>query len=179
MLAFDTGLRDDMLLPPRHHRGVGAAMSAMLRDCRESEPHQAARGAHNANGAAGLRRAAQRLGGRQGLIFVVSDFHWPLDTLRASFGLLAPACIVPVVLWDPIEVEAPARDALLMLRDAESSRRHALWMRPKVRAQWRAAVTRRRAAIDALCTAHGVRPFYLIGRFDPEALSRYFLEVFG
>ncbi|CAB3759602.1 DUF58 domain-containing protein [Paraburkholderia solisilvae] len=187
MLGFDTALRDDLLLPPRHHRGVGAAMRAMLRTCCDSarrrtkatanQPNGTNR-AHSADGATGLRDAAQRLGGRQGLVFVVSDFHWPLDTLRASFDHLAPAHIVPVVVWDPVEVEAPARDALLMLRDAESPQRHALWMRPKVRAQWHAAIARRRAEIDALCAAHGVRPFYLIGAFDPQALSRYFFEVF-
>lgn len=177
MLAFDTALRDDLMMPPRHHRGAGAAMHALLR---EGDRLTARReGKNNGNGAAGLRRAAERLAGREGLVFVVSDFHWPLDTLRATFELFAPALIVPIVVWDVAELEAPSKNALLMVRDAESHERRALWMRPALRAQWRDAVADRRAQIETLCRAHGVRPFYLSGAFDPEALSRYFLEFVG
>ncbi|AXE96370.1 DUF58 domain-containing protein [Paraburkholderia sp. DD10] len=171
LLAFDTGLRDDLMLPARHHRGAGAAMRAMLSE--GGRPALRREG----DGATGLRRAAERLSGRQGLVFVVSDFHWPLDTLRASFDLLMPALLVPIVVWDPFELEAPQENALMMMRDAESNGRRTLWMRPALRAQWRNAVAQRRARIDALCTAHGVRPFYLTGPFDPQALSRYFLEL--
>jgi hypothetical protein len=92
---------------------------------------------------------------------------------------MAPALIVPLVVWDPVELEAPSRNALMMVRDAESRERRALWMRPALRMQWRDAVQHRRAQIDGLCRAHGVRPLYLSGAFDPEALSRYFLEMAG
>ncbi len=69
-----------------------------------------------------------------GLIFLVSDFHWPLDRLGAVLDLLAPAYVVPMIVWDRAEIEPPARDALVLLRDAESGARRTLWMRPKLRA---------------------------------------------
>lgn len=173
LLAFDTALRDELTMPARRHRGAGAAMRALLHEGRRLA---APRGG---SGAAGLRRAAERLGGREGIVFVVSDFHWPLDTLRGTFELMAPALVVPLVVWDPVELEAPSRNALMMVRDAESHERRALWMRPALRMQWRDAVRHRRAQIDGLCRAHGVRPLYLSGTFDPETVSRYFLEMAG
>ena len=31
--------------------------------------------------------------------------------------------------------------------------------------------------LEKLFAAHGMRPFYVIGAFDGEAMSRYFLEA--
>jgi hypothetical protein len=64
------------MMPARRHRGAGAAMRALLHEGRRLTAQR------GGSGAAGLRRAAERLGRREGIVFVVSDFHWPLDTLR-------------------------------------------------------------------------------------------------
>jgi hypothetical protein len=125
----------------------------------------------------GLEDAASRLAGQQGLVFLVSDFHWPLEHLDIVLDLLAHAGVVPVIVWDPAETEPPSLNALASLRDAESGARRTLWLRPRLRQEWRQAVARRRAEIDSFFAAHSIRPFYVEGAFNADALSRYFFEA--
>ena len=81
-----------------------------------------ARNHARADGADGLEDAASRLAGQQGLVFLVSDFHWPLERLSVVLDLLAHASVVPVVVWDPAETEPPVSNALASLRDAAGFR---------------------------------------------------------
>ena len=166
MAAFDAAERADLFVPAVVSRGIGALMASVLR---QAEP--AARGFE------GLEAAVLRIAGRRGLVFLVSDFHWPLERLNAILDLLAHAYVVPIIVWDPAEIEPPALDALAPLRDAESGARRTLWLRPKLRSQWRDAVARRRSELDGLFAARAIRPFYVVGAFDAEAMSQYFLEA--
>lgn len=125
----------------------------------------------------GIQEAAARLAGQQGLVFLISDFHWPLESLNVALDLMAHATVIPIVVWDPAETEPPKPNALAALSDMESNGRRTLWLRPKLRDDWRHAVARRRAEIDHFCNARSLRPFYMVGRFDADSLSRYFFEV--
>lgn len=166
MLAFDAHERRDLFVPALLSRGVGEVMTSMLTQC-----------AGTAGSGEGLEEAALHLAGRHGLIFIASDFHWPLDRLDGVLDLLAHSYIVPLVTWDPAETRPPARDGLTPLRDVESGHRSTIWLRPSMRARWRDAVEQRRAELNALFTARGIRPFYVSGEFDSEALSHYFFEA--
>jgi hypothetical protein len=63
------------------------------------------------------------------------------------------------------------------MRDAESGIRRTLFLRPKLRTQWRDAVAARRAELDAFFSARDLRPFFIHGAFDAEAMSDYFFEA--
>ncbi|MCC8396116.1 VWA domain-containing protein [Paraburkholderia sp. MMS20-SJTR3] len=169
MMAFDTRERDDLFMPPRTGRGTGHLLATMLRDC-ASRP--AGSGAVE-----GLRRCGVRLAGRQALVFVVSDFHWPLAQLAPVLDMLVHACVVPVVVWDEAETAPPRRAQLLAVNDAESGEERRVWLSRAMRERWRDGVAKRRDELAALFGARGMRPFYLEGEFDPEAMSRYFLEM--
>jgi len=166
MRAFDAAERDDLFMPALLSRGVGSVMAAMLRQCETI-----------AGGIEGLQPAATHFAGRQGLIFLVSDFHWPLEKLGPALDCFAHAYLVPMIVWDPAETQPPAHDALAALRDAETGVRRTLWVRPKLREQWRDAVAQRRAQLDRLFAQREIRPFYLSGAFDGEAMSHYFFEA--
>ncbi len=125
MSAFDSGERMDLFVPALQSRGSGALMASLLRACEAG-----------GSGAAGLESATLRFAGRPGLIFLVSDFLWPLQPLVRALDLLSHAYVVPVVVWDRAEVEAPAFTGMASLRDVESGAQRTLWMRPKVRARW-------------------------------------------
>ena len=172
LLAFDHTARDDLFVPARHSRGNGSLMARTLRDCRA-----VAGAVAHGSALAGLRRATERLVGRGGLVFLASDFHWPVEALGEVLDQLAPACVVPLVVWDPAETEPPQGRALVALSDAETGVRRSLWMRESLRTRWREAVAARRAELKTLFDAHGMPPFHLHGRFDAEALTRYFLET--
>lgn len=166
MLAFDAHERPDLFVPALLSRGVGEVMASILADCEGT-----------AGGVNGLQEAALHLAGRHALIFLASDFHWPLDRLDGVLDLLAHSYVVPLVVWDRAEVQPPTHDGLMPLRDVESGRRSTLWMRPRMRARWHEAVERRRGELNGLFTARGIRPFYISGEFDGEALSHYFFEA--
>jgi hypothetical protein len=175
MMAFDEAERPELYMPARVSRGMASVMAAAMRELCALGATAGAGG----DGAPsdGLEDAASRLAGQQGLVFLVSDFHWPLERLHIALDLLAHAGVVPVVVWDPAETEPPTRNSLASLRDAESGARRTLWLRPKLRDEWRQAVARRRTEIDSFFAAHSIRPFYIEGAFNAEALSRYFFEA--
>ena len=172
------GVADDA----RATRGrTGAGQSASVGGAHASRSYNGASIAHQAHAynriADGLEDAASRLAGQQGLVFLVSDFHWPLERLDIALDLMAHAGVVPVIVWDPAETEPPTRDALASLRDAETGARRTIWLRPWLRKEWRRSVEQRRAEIDSFFAAHAIRPFYVEGAFDADALSRYFFEA--
>ncbi|NML30433.1 DUF58 domain-containing protein [Paraburkholderia antibiotica] len=169
MQAFDSGERDDLFMPPRTGRGTGNLLATMLRDCTS---HAAGRGA-----VAGLRHCVNRVAGRQALVFIVSDFHWPLAQLPPVLDMLVHACVVPMVVWDEAEIAPPRRAPLLAVSDAESGEERRLWLSRDMRERWREGVVQRRAELATVFGARGMEPFYVEGAFDPQALSRYFLEM--
>lgn len=202
LLAFDATERTDLYVPARHARGAGEAMAAALRGCvprvegageaiaaalrgrvprmeggREAITTVLRGRVPHGEEAGGLARTVERLAGRRGLVFLLSDFHWPLDMLPPVLDQLAQAFVVPVVLWDPAETAPPEDNGLLAVRDAETGRRRVLWMRPRMRQAWLEAVARRRTELADCFATRGLRPLYLHGAFDAEAVSRYFLEA--
>jgi uncharacterized protein (DUF58 family) len=169
MLAFDASERDDLFMPPRNGRGTGNLLATMLRDCASRAAGRSA--------IEGLRRCVTRLAGRQALVFVVSDFHWPLGQLPSVLDMLVHACVVPMVVWDEAEISPPRHAPLLAVNDAESGEQRRVWLRERMRERWREGVAHRRDELAEVFGARGIRPFYVEGAFDPEAMSRYFLEM--
>lgn len=165
MVAFDHSERAELRTGPWRHRAMGEMLADRLL--------QAEGGA---GGIEGLREAATLLAGRGGLVFLVSDFHWPLQGLGEVLASLAPAYVVPLVVWHPGEVEPPGHDGLALLRDAESGCQRSFWLRPSLRKRWREAVAQRRGTLESLFHAQGLRPFYLQGGFDAQALDHHLCE---
>jgi len=154
--------RHDWLLPPTRQRGAGDALAARLR-------------AHAPQGSArGLARAAASLPLRRSLVFLVSDFHAPLDDIDTVLDALAAHEVVPVLLWDAEEFAPPA-DGISYLADAESPSRRMVWMRPALRQRWLEARIARRAALHALFDRHRLDPLELFDGYRADAVSAHFV----
>lgn len=166
MLAFDSRERTDLFVPAMVSRGIGETMAKLLRNT-----------SGGAGNATGLADAIQHLAGRQGLVFLVSDFHWPLAGLSDALDALVHSFVVPVVIWVTAEIQPPAHDGLAQLRDMESGAQRTLWMRPRIRERWVESAAARRTELDQQFASRGIRPFYVTGQFDSEAMSQYFFEV--
>lgn len=166
MLAFDSQERTDLYVPAMVGRGMGDTMAVMLRST-----------GGTAGDARGLEAAIEQLAGRRGLVFLVSDFHWPLAGMHAALDSLVQSFVVPIVIWDAAEIEPPRQDGLAQLRDVESGTQRSLWLRPRLRTRWRASAMARRAELDRIFASRAMRPFYVTGEFDSEAMSQYFFEV--
>jgi uncharacterized protein (DUF58 family) len=167
LAAFDERERAELFVPAMLTRGAGSVMAQVLRSATSS----------GVDGGAAVEAAVERFAGRNCLVFIVSDFHWPLAALDRALDTLSHAFVVPVVVWDRAEVEPPARTGLVSLRDMESGSTQTLWMRPSLRARWVARVAQRRAEIQEVCARHFTRPFFTVDGFDSEAMSRYFFEA--
>lgn len=165
LCAFDGAARNDLYRPAHHGRQVGPLLADLVR---HAQPAMTP--------GCGIAAALQPLAGQQALIFLLSDFHWPLTQTAAALDLLSHAWVVPVVLWDAGEVAPPAANAFMRLRDAESGELRAIWLTPRLRRQWQESVARRRAALDALFATRNLRPLYLSGGFDAALVSHYFME---
>jgi uncharacterized protein (DUF58 family) len=163
--------------PPRLARGVGAAMAAQLRAVL---PPPKTRHAMAGEGLLACAQALAAQGKRDGLVFVVSDFHGvQAQHLHAALDTIGAAQVVPMLVWDRQEMEPPTGQGLLPLVDAETRSHRSLWMRRSLRQQWREAISTRRQALTALFAQRDCPLHELLGpggRFDADALTRYFYE---
>ena len=168
LCGFDGATRDDLYRPAWRNRSVGPVLGALVRAA-----------APAATPGCGLIAALQPLLGRQSMVFLISDFHWPLPQMAQALDLLGSAWIVPVVLWDAAEATPPSSNAFVRLRDAETGSLRALWLTPRLRRQWQENIAQRRSALDALFASRNLRPLYVSGHFDADAVSQYFIEGEG
>jgi hypothetical protein len=170
LFAFDQTAREDLHIPARFGRGVGQLMAESIQTCRPS------RSSGSASFEA-LSHCVERTAGNSALVFIASDFHWPLDQLERVLDPLAGALIVPLVIWDRAEIQPPESRRWLSVQQMGSRATRDVWLTPRVRQQWRDKVAQRRQEVAEVFASRNVQPFYVAEGFDPEALSQYFLET--
>lgn len=168
LLAFDATFRDDLYLPPRTGRGAGMALASAISSCTTSTP--------KAGTAQALADTIDHISGTAGLVFLVSDLHWPLDEVKPILDKLGSAMVVPIVIWDDAEINPPPSGQLLPVKDMESKSVKRIWLRRHTRDQWLANVQQRYVDIKELFAQHDIDPFFISGSFNSENLSRYFME---
>lgn len=164
--AADEQPRTDLALAARLNRGAGEWLDRRLAKMRP-------RGAS----ARGLWRTAATLPRRRSLVFVVSDFHWPRGDLAELLRRLAHHAVVPVVLWDPAEAQAVHRYGIAVLRDLETGARRFVWLRPGLVDALRSRRRARELDLHRACARFGATPFFVRDRFEPDDLTRHFLEA--
>jgi hypothetical protein len=162
-LAFDGALLPGLMLRPTRGRQAAAAALAAL-----------AGHAFAGRGAGGLPAAAEQLPRQPALVFLLSDFYFPVPQLDQVLARLAPHDVVPVWLRDPAELEALPAYGLVELRDAESGRARTLWMRPALRRRWTERMQAHRGQVQACLARHQRVPLCLEDRFDADQVTGYF-----
>ncbi|GAB6068857.1 hypothetical protein JCM13664_21780 [Methylothermus subterraneus] len=127
------------------------------------------------NGA--LHRLTAYLGTKRALIFLLSDFYFPLSEVQALLAQLQPHDVVPLVLGLESERQPPARWGWARLYDPETGRHRFLWLSPSSKTRLDAAFCDHRAQLTELCRRYGRPPLFVEDRFHPDRLTRYFLET--
>lgn len=122
--------------------------------------------------ALGLVDAAGLLAGKRKLVFLLSDFAFPVDEVTRILDALWPHDVVPVVLDDDALDRMP-RWGLADVADLETGRRRMLVLRPALLARWREAAQARATALARLCADRGYRPFRVPGALDIDAFGTY------
>lgn len=163
--ACDTAIRWDLCLPLRWHKGMATELHSRLMRFQPEAPS-----------ARGLQEAAPHLGRQRALVFLVSDFHLPPDELEAILDAFVHHDLVPVVLWDSAEFENLPAWGLAELEDLETGERRRLFLRPSLREKLCQRYARRREELIRLCARYGREPFFIVDRFDADAMTRYFYQ---
>ncbi len=159
----DAQVRRDLLQPLCRTKGAGAAVARRLRDF---EP--------TGSSSTGLLAAASMIIGGPALVFLVSDFHFPLDLLRRLLDALARHRVVPVVLLDSAENEDLPAFGIVRVLDMETRRERTLLLRPRLRESLRATFRRHYDELHSLLLSYGTKPLLVRDRFDADAVTRYF-----
>jgi uncharacterized protein (DUF58 family) len=162
-IGCDSAVREDLLRPQTRARGVGGMLARALRAFKAE-----GRSAH------GLLDAHRHLGRQRSLLFLVSDFHLPIELIGNVLESLAHHDVVPVVLWDPLEFGLTRTRGLAPVIDPETGRQRLVWWRPALRAKWQRQHEERREALLQLFLARRLKPLFVEGGFDAEAVTRHF-----
>jgi uncharacterized protein (DUF58 family) len=163
-VGCDERVRADLTLPQTRRRGAGIALARSLRGLQPK-----------GRSARALRDAHRHLPRQRALVFLVSDFHLPLAELGEVLASLAAHHVVPVVLWQPVEFALSAAHGLAQVEEPESGMRQWLWWRPALRERWRAAHRARRESMLQAFRAQQLKPLFIEGAFDADAVTRHFL----
>ncbi len=174
MQVFDSEPRPDLSASPRIGRGVGASLAGSLRQrpglqARHEHPRQLQPDT--------LAASAMTLSHGTTLVFIVSDFHFPLAFLQAALESLSHLTVVPIVIWSEAETRPPAPGRWLRSRDVESGKLHNLIMRQSTIRRWQENIDSRRHAIRQTFEPHGITPLFMDKGFSAESLSRHFMET--
>lgn len=162
-IGCDTTVRHDLQLPQTRLRGAGSALASTLRELRPE-----------GTSARGLLAAHRHLGRARSLVFLVSDFHLPLPDIAATLATLAHHDLVPVVIWDRLEFAFDAPRGLAQVIDPEDGQQRLVWWRAALRQRWQTSHQQRRDALLHLFRVHRLKPLFVEGAFDAEAVTKHF-----
>ncbi|MDR5170761.1 hypothetical protein IHQ56_02920 [Methylobacillus flagellatus] len=125
-------------------------------------------------GSTGILEVGPLLSQNKGLVFWISDFHMPFDTIIQAMNMLSRHQVVPVVLWEEEEYRRLPRFGLGTMLDPETGRDRTIFFRESIRAKFITAFEQRRAALEDLFLAFESPPHFVSGVFEAEAMTHYF-----
>lgn len=125
-------------------------------------------------GSDGLLEVTQYLGQARGLVFIISDFHIPLETLEAALNTLSSHHVVPIVLWDQDEYKSLPNFGFSSIVDPESGQQRTLFFRKELKRRFEEMFAKRRADIESLFMRYESPPYFVENGFDATAISEYF-----
>jgi len=160
--ACDSDIREELVLPLTRSSVAGGLIAAKLRNLVPT-------GANSQ----GLIKAVEQVPPTRALVFLISDFHFPIPMLGSLLRDLALHTVVPVVLRDSAEAVAP-RYGVARIYDPETGAERLLWLRPALARRLEQSVADRACALVACCARFGLTPLFLEDRFEADAVTRYF-----
>ena len=195
LLPFDTIFREDLYLSAMRGGALGSRMAQAVLNANTALPRTSRspftksaslfRRSKNRNSASSqqasttpnaLMQAVSRIEGKSGLVFLLSDFHWPLHLLKPVLDKLSSAAFVPIVIWDKAEVLPPEAGQVLFARGINNGKKRQLWLSGKNRETWQKNVEQRRQSLIRNFMNNDFSPFFIEDGFDAEAVSRYFIQ---
>jgi len=162
-IGFDDVVREDWHCNPSYRAHYALEMAEKLT---EYHPEHV--------GSKGLADVTRYLPRERSLIFLVSDFHMPLEELESALSMMLRHHIVPVVLWDSTEYKNLPDFGIASLSDCETGARRTLLLRKPLRDRIVQNFEERRQAIHSLFMRFDMPPFFVENEFDADSLTEYF-----
>ena len=157
-------IESSWLLPANRHSGYIEQFAKTLKNLTYSANCQS------------LADVAPYLPQQRALIFLLSDFHFPLANLPQLLHAIKHHDVVPLVLWDKQEYEQLPAWGLVSYRDMENGNTRTLWMRPALKHSIRAAYQTRQQQLQHSLRALGHEPLFLTTQPVAEQLNHYFRQ---
>ena len=167
MSCFDSQWRQDLTIMPTTQRSMPVLAAESLLNATVS----------NEAGSAGLLHAADVINNKRSLVFLASDFCFDIRILERSLRRLSNYTVVPIV-WQHNDVDMfPAHAGWVETQDAETGRRHSVWMRPKMKKQWQQNMDDHFSRLSECFARYRIRPLYVKGDVTPQQLTEYFYAM--
>jgi len=163
-IGCDDQVREDLFLPATLRKSAVLDLQDRLDHLRPTPR----------SGAKGLLEAHRWLPQRRSLVFLVSDFHHPIEMIHTLLTSLRAHDVIPVVLWDPIERQVPQGRGLLRLQDSETGRHRLIWLRHSVRERWEQGLIEHQQALSRIFALHGRPPLMIENAFNADEITHYF-----
>jgi len=111
------------------------------------------------------------------LVFWLSDFNKKPEVLANFLDMTVGVHhIVPVIFWDSAEYNNLPKWGLAHLRDPETGEVRPEFLTPWRQREIKEAFENRRSELAALMAGYGVEPIFVLDKFEPAAVTNFFLE---
>lgn len=162
-IGFDDEIREDWLctLSARPHLTI-----EMAEKLKQYQPGEV--------GSTALIDTVRLLPRERSLIFLVSDFHMPMQALENALSLMLRHHIIPVVLWDSSEYTDLPEFGITNITDPETGAKRTLFLRKSYRDRILKSFADRKKAIEDLFLRYDMQPFFVENTFDADLLTDYF-----
>jgi len=164
-IAFDDSVRDEYLCPASLRPQMALDL---LNDLKQYQAPQV--------GGAGLKEAFRYLPRERSLVFLISDFHMPIDILEDALLQMLHHHIVPIVLWDSDEYRNLPEFGIINVQDAETGEQKIVLLRKELREQIIHNFEQRKTLLNDLFLRFDMPPFFVEGSFDCNKMSEYFYQ---
>ena len=164
-IGCDEAVRSDFLLPLTRAKGAGTGLGAALRGFQP-----------DGRSVEGLQQAHRYLSRQRSLVFLLSDFHFPLSQTESLQATLSRHQVIPVVIWDAAEFSLPSGSGIAYLTDPETGQRRLIWLRKTVRKKWSGQRRQRQTKLEELFRGHHLKPLFLTHGFSADAITAHFFS---
>ncbi|OAM53236.1 hypothetical protein A7981_07525 [Methylovorus sp. MM2] len=164
-IGFDQSVREDWISHSSTRMQSAYLLAEKLKDY---QPQQV--------DGSGILEITPHLSRERALVFLISDFHMPLDVLEQAIISMQRHHIVPIVLWDAAEYRKLPEFGIAQIVDRESGERRSLFLRGDMHTRIQASFAERRDALTQLFMRYDIPPFFIEEGFKADALTEYFYQ---
>lgn len=167
MAGFDAIWRQDLTVMPTRQRSIPAIAAQQIMDAALSKKP----------GMEGLIHAADIITSQRAIVFLVSDFCCDISIIERTLRKLSHFTVVPIV-WRHDDVDHfPSHAGWTETRDAETGKRHSVWMRPSIKKRWQQQMDAHFEQVTACFMRYRFRPLFVEGDVTPRQLTEYFYAM--